>query len=138
MVQYSPGGYVDYIWLSAALSGVNLALLFFFYPESNFHRADDLQTPPPLPRSASSESKPAAMDCENPNESPSGLQDTNSKTNYVVNKSLVSVWASFITVDRSVSFFRVCLRPLVLLLCPDVLFATLLYGVALASQLILM
>ncbi len=78
------------------------------------------------------------MDCENPNESPSGLQDTNSKTNYVVNKSLVSVWASFITVDRSVSFFRVCLRPLVLLLCPDVLFATLLYGVALASQLILM
>lgn len=138
MVQYSPGGYVDYIWLSAALSGVNLALLFLFYPESSFHRADDLETPPALPRSTSSESKPAALDCENTGESPSGFRNSSSETGYVVNKSLISVWTSFITVDHSVSFFKVCLRPLVLLLCPDVLFATLLYGIALASQLILM
>jgi hypothetical protein len=138
MVQYSPGGYVDYIWLSAALSGVNLALLFFFYPESNFHRADDLHTPPALPRSTSSESKPAVLDAEKASESPSALQHTSSATGYVVKKSLVSIWASFVTVDHSVSFLKVCLRPLILLLCPDVLFATLLYGIALASQLILM
>lgn len=137
MVQYSPGGYVDYMWLSAAMAGANLALIFFFYPESNFRRPDGPHAPAARPRSASLEAKPAAVNQETVDGGETGLPRTGADAVLVVDKKLTSIWTSFVTVDHSVSFFRVCLRPLILLLCPDVLFATLLYGVALASQLIL-
>ncbi len=127
MIQYSPRGYVDYIWVSVALSGFNLVLLFLLYPESNFRRPDLPDT------TLVADPKPAALEIESANRTAPGTQ-----TEVVVAKTLTSVWVSFVTVDRSVSFFKVCLRPLVLLLCPDVLFATLLYGINLASQLILM
>jgi hypothetical protein len=132
MVQYSPGGYVDYIWVSAAMSGFNLLLLFLFYPESNFQRPDLHDAP------LVAESKPGALEIESANEASPGPRDSGDQAEYVVDKRLASVWTTFVTVDHSVNFLKVFLRPFVLLLCPDVLFATLLYGITLASQIILM
>lgn len=56
----------------------------------------------------------------------------------VVDKPLTSVWTSLITVDHSVSLTQAFIRPLILLACPDVLFAIFVYGTSLASQIILM
>ncbi len=131
MVRYSPNGYIDWMWVSAALAGFNLVMLFLFYPESNYHRPDTDGAPLALPQSAKLE----ASEIEDAHET---TQRSDIRTDYVVDKPLASVWTSYITVDHSVGFFRICIRPLILLLCPDVLFATLLYGVTLAAQLILM
>lgn len=56
----------------------------------------------------------------------------------VVATKWTSVWTSLITVDSYVSILKVCLHPLILLVCSDVLFATFVYGTALESQIILM
>jgi len=132
MVRYSPNGYIDWMWVSAALAGFNLVMIFLFYPESNYHRPDTDGAPLALPPQSA---KPEASEIEDANET---TQRSDIQMDYVVEKPLTNVWTSYITVDHSVSFFRICIRPLILLLCPDVLFATLLYGVTLAAQLVLM
>ncbi len=135
MVQYSPGRYVDFIWLSTALSGFNVLAMFLFFPDSTYHRPDDAHTPPVLPGSAGSE-KAEAEDIERASEAAAG--NTGAQESYVVPMKMSRIWTSFFSVDRTVSLFKVFLRPLILLLCPEVLFATLLYGIALAAQIILM
>ncbi|KAK3898367.1 major facilitator superfamily domain-containing protein [Staphylotrichum tortipilum] len=133
MLQYSPGGYVDFIWLSTALSGFNVLVMFLFFPDSTYRRPDDAHTPTALPDSAGSE-KAEAEDIERASEI---AQSAGAQESYVLPKKMTTVWTSFFAVDHTVSLFKVFLRPLVLLLCPEVLFATLLYGIALAAQIIL-
>lgn len=136
MIQYSPGGWVDYVWVCAALAGCNLVLLYLLYPESNFDRpelpAQDTLPLPAAPGADDLERKPTVFAVEDHNR----LERVDTVS--VVDKPLTSVWTSFITVDHSVSFFRIVLHPLILLLCPDVLYAIFVYGTALASQIILM
>lgn len=137
MVQYSPGGYVDFIWLSTALSGFNVLVMFLFFPDSTYHRPDEAHTPPILPPSQGSE-KAEAEDVERASEVAVQNNNTGAQESYVVPKKMTTVWTSFFSVDHTVSLFKVFLRPLILLFCPEVLFATLLYGIALAAQIILM
>ena len=137
MVQYSPGTWRDFVWVSAALAGLNLLLMFLFYPESNFHR--------PIPRSITNRSVENFKNLEQEkspssthidfdiHQSPYGVQHVDH-----VHVSWISIWNTFWTVDETVSFRRAMIRPVLFLLYPPVLWAVLVYGAALGAQVILM
>lgn len=144
MVQYSPGTWRDFIWLSAALAGFNLILLILFYPESNFRR-------PPLPTGFghySEESQKAANGYGNENSEEKSTESRVEHSSSIVDANDVqhvkyikvpwhSIWFSFIKVDHSVNLLKAFLHPLVFLVYPPVVWAIFVYGAALSSQVIL-
>ncbi|KAJ4286512.1 hypothetical protein N0V90_013212 [Kalmusia sp. IMI 367209] len=132
IVQYSPGTWRDFVWVCAGLSGANLVAIFCVYPESNFHRPDEV---------------PHMI-------SPTGTRLTDTETEKekgeivrtetvswhrvsVVKKPWTKIWTSFITVDPNVSLPAAFYRPIVMMFRPSVLFAVFMYGTALASQIVL-
>lgn len=141
IVQYSPGGWRDYIWVCAALAGANLFAIFFLYPESNFHRPETHQefSRPEVPVGRSQ-----GNDVES-EKSQAGIEDNIRRVDTlsrhrvdVVKKPWMSIWTTFITVDEKISLMSAFTGPLVMLAKPAVLLATFLYGIALASQVIIM
>ncbi|SPO07008.1 related to MFS transporter [Cephalotrichum gorgonifer] len=134
VVQYSTGGWIDFAWVCMALSGLNLVLLWLFYPESNFHRPE-AEVTGEVSEVAPVAQKPTTLELDSIEANNSGVERI--VTVDTVPTKWMNVWTSLITVDGSVNILKVGFRPLVLLLCPDVLFATFLYGTALASQIIL-
>jgi hypothetical protein len=143
MVQYSPGTWRDYVWVSAALAGFNLVVMIIFYPESNFHRSHTV-IPEPVPSDRAQESTFAdesSPDREKHGASshsaiemsrPHGVQHVDH-----VRISWQSVWFSFLKVDSGASFIKVFLHPFVFLSYPSVLWGIFVYGAALSSQVIL-
>lgn len=147
IVQYSPGGWIDYIWVCMALAGANCVGVFLFYPESNFRRPPDNSMPAGLESVlyASELSKPRDEqhgDTQASDQVGAGYahEHTSSQPNstvLVVPKSLRSIWTTFFTMDHSASLLRAFVQPLLMLLQPPVLLAILVYGTSLASQIIL-
>lgn len=132
MVQYTRETWRDFVWLSAAVAGLNLVLLMLFYPESNFHRPHEV---------AASQTGGAPEDHAEKGASESTLEQApHHGTQYVdhVHVPWISIWSSFITVDKTVNIFGAVLRSLAFLAFPNVLWAVFVYGTALSAQIILM
>jgi hypothetical protein len=132
IVQYSRGGWVDYMWVCAALAGANTLAIFLFYPESNFNRPEE-----PRPTNV----EPADQDSVGSDIQKTETVRTETTSHYrvsVVPKSWLSIWSSFITVDHTVNGFQVWWRPLTMFTKPCVLLAVFIYGTSLAAQIILM
>jgi hypothetical protein len=128
MVQYSPGGWKDFVWVCAALAGANLVAIYLLYPESNFIRPDS---------TIESDSQHG----ENSQAEKTTIVRTDIISRHqvkVVPKPWPSIWTSIITVNQDASFFEISLRPLKMLLKPSVLLAVFVYGSSLAAQVILM
>ncbi|KAF2496528.1 MFS transporter [Lophium mytilinum] len=125
IVQYSRGGWVDYVWVCAALAGANTVAIYFLYPESNFNRPKE-----PLHR--------VSVTGEDADKVQVVKTETISRHRVsVVSKSWFSIWTSVFTINREINILEVALRPLKMLLRPSVLLATFIYGTSLASQIIL-
>ncbi|KAF2999652.1 hypothetical protein E8E13_000105 [Curvularia kusanoi] len=130
VVQYSGRAWVDYMWVCAALAGVNMIAIFLLYPESNFHRPEpELQqtavTVAPLESHSGKEGETLHM------------EGISVHTVSVVRRSWTSIWKTFITADSSVTIREILFRPLFMLPKPSVMLAIYLYGTSLASQIIL-
>lgn len=130
IVQYSIGGWVDYMWVCVALAGVNLAAIFFLYPESNFRRPGG---------SIHHVLKSGTQLVENPNEYEGIVRTENTfwHTVTIVQKPWKTVWKTFITVDHDVKLLGAFWQPFVMLSKPSILLAIYIYGTSLASQIIL-
>ncbi|KAJ4310731.1 hypothetical protein N0V94_008305 [Neodidymelliopsis sp. IMI 364377] len=130
MVQYSPGGWIDYVWVCAALAGANLVAIYLFYPESNFIR----------PETSSHPTEPGSQHGENLQAEKATIVRTDTISRHqvkVVPKPWMSIWTSIITVNHDASLFEIFLRPLKMLLKPSILLAVFVYGTSLAAQIIL-
>ncbi|TLS29317.1 hypothetical protein PpBr36_00008 [Pyricularia pennisetigena] len=137
IVQYSPGTWVDYMWVCVALAAFNVVLLVFTLPESSYSREEaeaiqgveirDVHVAEPGSKAGSSDAeKPVTSEAQ---------EDENT---LVVDKPWSSIWPTFFTINKSTgSFHHICLRQLTHVLYPDVLFTIFVYGSSLASQIIL-
>lgn len=130
-MQYSPGNWVDYMWVCAALAGANLVAIYLLYPESNFVRSD---VPPHTIRSDS-----------HPRGDPEAEKVTTVRTETInrhyikiVHRPWLSIWASIVTINHDTGLLEIFLRPLKMIVSPSILFAIFVYGTSLAAQIILM
>lgn len=146
VVQYSPGTWRDYVWVSAALAGFNLILVILFYPESNFHR----------PHVAISNHSAMTDKERTTSDTLEKTEETSSELISVVGRNgssamahgvqhvdhvqvpWTSIWFSFLSIDAQVSFITVAARPLIALMHPAVVWGVFVYGASLAAQVILM
>lgn len=132
MVQYSPGTWRDFVWLSAAIAGLNLVLLILFYPESNFHRPHD-EPSTQARNSSESDAEKGTTEHIRERETSHGVQHIDH-----VQVPWTSIWFSFFTVDKTVNIFKTAVKPLAFLAIPNVLWAVFVYGTALSAQIIMM
>lgn len=131
IVQYSRGGWVDYVWVCAALAGANTAAIYLLYPESNFNRPEE--SPHPI-------STPGMHLAKVETEKGETVR-TEAMSRHcvsVVEKPWMSIWKTVISVDRDVNMLEVFVRPIIMLFRPSVLLAVFIYGTSLASQIIMM
>ena len=138
MVQGGPGKWRNFVWLCAALVGIDLLGIFFLYPESSFTR-------PPIPAAS-------LLDTNDPGnkniDEAKGTCDTiedRSRTDHstyhedwVVELSYPSIWKSFGRVNPLVNLLKAFFLPIVFLLSVPVVWTVFLYGCSLASQIIMM
>ncbi|KAG8630623.1 hypothetical protein KVT40_002242 [Elsinoe batatas] len=123
----NPGTWRDFSWVCAALAGFNLVVIYLFYPESTFRRPMIYEVVD-------------AEEIEKENDTRVGVVETEGLGVQHVSHVQVSwpkVWTSLIRYDRSIGFFQAFTRQLAFILYPSVLWAVLVYGTALASQVIL-
>lgn len=141
MVQYSPGTWRDYAWVTAALAGANLLLIILFYPESNFTR------PRPMTNEQAEvlEGKRTDTFVEEHGGSASHIESGKPHTTLHgvqhvdhVQIPWISIWFSFFNVNHEVSLLTVAIRPLIVLIHPAVVWAVFVYGSSLAAQVIIM
>lgn len=132
MVQDGPGTWRNFVWLSAAVAGLNFVLLVLFYPESNFHRPQDASMSPEK-SSTENDTEKAVSAHATEHAMPHGTQQVDH-----VHVPWTSIWFSFITIDKTISMPKTILRPLAFLASPNVLWAVFVYGTALSAQIILM
>lgn len=132
MVQYSPGTWRDFVWLSAAIAGLNLVLLILFYPESNFHRPHD-ESSTQARNSSEGDAEKGTTEHIRERETSHGVQHIDH-----VQVPWTSIWFSFFTVDKTVNIFKTAVKPLAFLAIPNVLWAVFVYGTALSAQIIMM
>jgi len=141
MVQYSPGTWRDYVWVTAALAGANLLLIILFYPESNFTRphlitngqaevSEDKTTDKFIEEHGGSASH---VESGKPHAALHGVQHVDH-----VQVPWTSIWFSFFKVDHETSLLTVAIRPFIVLIHPAVVWAVFVYGSSLASQVIIM
>lgn len=135
MVESSPGTWRDFVWVCAAIAGFDFVAIFLFYPESSFVR-------PPLPDSGSNRDenntpKEELDSASNVAPHSEHLESEQGRID-VVAISLPKVWTSFIHYNPNISLPRAFALPFVFLGCLPVLWTILVYGSALASQVILM
>jgi hypothetical protein len=142
MVQGGPGKWRDFVWLCAALVGIDLLGIFFLYPESSFTR-------PPIPEieglrevdkrdPGSKNSDEAGVTCDMVEDLPPRADNTTLHRDWVVQLSYPSIWASFLRVNPLVSLSKAFIIPIIFLLSAPVVWTVFLYGCSLASQIIMM
>tara|TARA_R110002003_G_scaffold502_11_gene20124 strand:- start:10033 stop:10479 length:447 start_codon:yes stop_codon:yes gene_type:complete len=133
IIEYSSGGWRDYIWVCAALAGANLVAIYLLYPESNFSRPEIHVHHVPLASTWSAEPEGGKRDMMQ-------IEDASRHHVSVVKKPWRSIWkpSAIITINHEVSLLEVSILPIKLLLRPSVLLAVYIYGTSLASQVILM
>lgn len=125
-MQYSRGGWVDYVWVCAALAGANTLAIYLLYPESNFRRPEQhLHTSPAISEDAG---KGAVT----------RVETISRHRVIVVPKPWLSIWTTLVSVDHEVKIMELLFRPLKMILQPAVILAVFIYGTSLASQVILM
>ncbi|KAH6852790.1 hypothetical protein AA0119_g11412 [Alternaria tenuissima] len=125
IIQYSRGGWVDYIWVCAALAGANTLAIYLLYPESTFERPEHHH--PPASSATSDSEKPAIQ----------RVETTSWHGVSVVPKSWRSIWTSLFSINHEVRVTELLYRPLAMLFKPAVMLAVFIYGTSLASQVIL-
>ncbi|KAF2032571.1 putative MFS transporter [Setomelanomma holmii] len=132
IVEYSRGGWVDFIWVCAALAGANIVAIYLLYPESNFTRPNVPVQHVPLPGTQS-------PGCEGEKGDMVRVEDASRHYVSVVKKPWMSIWkpSSIFTINRDVSLPKTFVLPLKMLARPSVLLAVYIYGTSLASQVIL-
>ncbi|KPM38686.1 hypothetical protein AK830_g7880 [Neonectria ditissima] len=136
MVESSPGTWRDFAWLCAALSGFDLLAIFVLYPESSFIRPPISLSPPPNPDqvgSSATKTELGTIDGESRSEHLESGKDRHGP----VKVSFLQVWTSFVHYNRIASLPKAFAMPFVFLGCLPVLWTILVYGGALASQVIL-
>ncbi len=147
IIQYTANTWRNGLWLCAGLCGLNIILLFFLYPESNFERkhAHEEGTGVDLPpKWDGAEFKPEHLHIEpslNHEEQvkEAGIEDiTAIHTVNVSNPSFKEIWFGALQVDHKVNFWKTMLHPIIYLASPSVLWAVVYYGIHLTCQLIMM
>ncbi|KAH7162008.1 aldehyde dehydrogenase [Dactylonectria estremocensis] len=134
MVESTPGTWRDFTWLCAAIAGFDFVAIFLFFPETSFVR-------PPLPDSpalsSNQDNTSVAKEEIDGASNVAGQTEHLESDNGPVSVSWGKIWTSFIHYNPVVSLPRAFVIPFLFLGCIPVLWATLVYGAALASQVIL-
>lgn len=145
IVADTEGTWRNFSWLCAGLAGLNLALMFLFYPESTFSRTSARRSVssyqpqiPQLDYKGGNEPQPSSTqletkDPESPNDPNDGVQHVEH-----IDVAWTQIWLSFFRYDRTVGLAAIFLRPLCYIIYPVVLWTVFVYGTSLASQVILM
>ncbi|KAJ4253434.1 hypothetical protein NW762_010592 [Fusarium torreyae] len=138
MVENGSQGWRNFVWLCAAIAGFDLFAIFIFYPESSFNRPPLLDTQ--SESLGSTDGDPSKRNME-------GLAhgiETITKSSGACQRSTIpapvswrGIWKTTIHHNPQVSLPRAFLIPFMFLGCGQVLWLVLLYGSALASQVIL-
>lgn len=138
IVQGGPGKWRDFVWLCAALAGIDLLGIFFLYPESSFTR-------PPVPATSLSNTNDAghksADEAVGTCEVIENHSHTDQKTHHyswVIELSYPRVWTPFYRVNPLVNLTKAFILPILFLLSVPVVWTVFLYGGSLASQIIMM
>jgi MFS family permease len=141
VVQHSPGTWRDFVWVCAALTGVNLVAIFLFYPESSFDRSA-LEPPAQEDQNVSAgtteDLEPKADSCTVEDASQATTALGINQEGWVVAVSYPRVWTSFFRDNHVVSLPKAFAAPFVFLVSIPVLWTVFVYGSALASQIIVM
>lgn len=132
MVQSTAQTWRSYFWLCVGLATVNLALLVFFCPESNFRRPDiehtrEIEMDLAEDEAAAGKSNSSFVETV-PTDSPG----------YTIHLLPFKERLSLIRYDTSIQFLKALAEPLRLLRHPSVLWAIYAYGCSLSPQIILM
>lgn len=132
MVQSTAQTWRSYFWLCVGVAAANLALLFFFYPESNFRR--------PEFQGDNQISMEAGKDVEAIEKSDYDFVETVPRADmeYTIHILPFTERLSLIRYDTSISFLKALVNPLALLRHPSVLWAIYAYGCSLSPQIIMM
>lgn len=131
IVEYSPGSWVDYVWVCAGLAGANAIAIYLFYPESNFCRLEELQRDDPTTATQ-------VIKGETEKEGINRVDTLSRHQVNVIEMPWMRIWSTFVTIDHDLSILEVFVRPFLMLFRPAVLLAVYIYGTSLASQVILM
>ncbi|TKA49867.1 hypothetical protein B0A49_12905 [Cryomyces minteri] len=141
IVQYAPGTWRDYVWVSAALAGFNLVVLILLYPESNFHRSHVAKQPTIAQKehTVSGADKTKGFSSQLDSLGENGTTADTHGVQHVdhIRVPWTSIWFSFLRVDHQVSLLTVAVRPLIALIHPAVVWGIFVYGASLAAQVIL-
>lgn len=130
VVGLAPETWRDFTWVCAGLAGFNLLAMYFFYPESNFRRPQVYEVA--VTNEEKVKSSTHLETATEKGEAPLGVQHVDH-----VQISWPRVWTSLIRTDSTMTTVRAFIRPLLTLAYPSVLWAVILYGTSLASQVIL-
>ncbi|KAH7024150.1 aldehyde dehydrogenase [Ilyonectria destructans] len=137
MVQSSPGTWRDFVWVCAAIAGFDFVAIFLFYPESSFVRPPLPDSPPSGSNRDESSTPKEELDSASNVAPHSEHLESERDGNGVVAISLPKVWTTFIHYNPNISLPKAFALPFVFLGCLPVLWTILVYGSALASQVIL-
>jgi hypothetical protein len=125
----------NFVWVCAALAGLDLFLIFLVYPESSFVRPE-IGAPGERRDSTQKEELDGASQVIETRSEKIGLgQQQHGDT---VKVSFPKVWMSFWHRNPMVNLPRAFMLPFVFLGCVPVLWTILVYGGVLASQIIVM
>lgn len=132
MVQSTAQTWRSYFWLCVGLAAANLALIFFFCPESNFRRPD-------FEHDSQIEIKPIRDEETTEKSNASVVENASTDTpEYAIHLLPFKERLSLIRYNPSISFLKTLVDPLLLLRHPSVLWAIYAYGCSLSPQIIMM
>lgn len=138
IVEGGPGKWRDFVWLCAALAGIDLLGIFFLYPESSFTRPPVSATPLSSTKDVGHKSTDEAVGTCDVIENPSHTGQNTHQYSWVVELSYPKVWTSFYRVNPLVNLTKAFILPVLFLLSVPVVWTVFLYGGSLASQIIMM
>lgn len=137
IVEGGPGKWRDFVWLCAALAGIDLLGIFFLYPESSFTRPPVSATPLSSTKDVGHKSTDEAVGTCDVIENPSHTGQNTHQYSWVVELSYPKVWTSFYRVNPLVNLTKAFILPVLFLLSVPVVWTVFLYGGSLASQIIM-
>jgi hypothetical protein len=138
----TPGSWRNFMWLCVGLCGINLVLLFFCLPESNFTRPElSHAVAPQLLEETVFDDKPADSQIEvaasSTPEPDLESQPPGVNTVDISNPSLAEICLSLPRVDHKIRFWATAAHPFIFLLSPTSLWGIYSYGILLTPQLIM-